>query len=130
MRFVKALSATMIGRGGVLVKGSRGRSLYDDARACIRVYRKGRQNCLRRKDYFFHASYGNLSSGVFHVLMLKPFELTVLGEGLTTVTSSVVFEKPIHLWGVFDEIDVSKDWDLEVWAFSDSERLLPVDFAP
>ena len=124
MRFVRALASVLVGgRNAMLSKGNPARQWYNDAKAVFRVYRKGRQDELRRKYVWSHLSYGNLSSGLFYVLRLDPVEATCFGEDVREITLQVVVE-PVHFWTIFEDVDVSKDFDGEVWRIKESQTLL------
>ena len=116
MRFVKALTHVFIGRpSGVLLKGMHGRILYDNGRACVRIHRQGKTIILRPKDIWFHLSYGNLTGNIFHVFRLVAGASTVFGEELFRITLEWDGNEPSTLWDVLGEIDVTKNYDLEIW---------------
>jgi len=86
----------------MIVKGSYGRTLYESARAVLRVFRKGKADVLRRKDYWLHLGFGNINTGVFFGLELSGCSETVWGEGLWQITLKIE-NKPVHLWDLFRE---------------------------
>ena len=55
-----------------------------------------------------HLGWGNLSSGVFTVMALVPFSLTVFGEGLESL-EKVSFASPVAVAGLQAEWSQFKD---------------------
>ena len=98
-RFVLSLTTQLCGRGGVLSKGSATRAAYDVGRLCLRVYRKGREEEVREKDWFIHISYGNLNTSLFYVFRLITFSGTILGNVRELTLHADTVAGPRHLWG-------------------------------
>jgi len=109
--------------GSMIAKGSYGRTLYESARAVLRVFRKGKADVLRRKDYWLHLGFGNINTGVFFGLELSGCSETVWGEGLWQITLKIE-NKPVHLWDFFENVNVNKNWDAELWEFAQDESAL------
>jgi len=124
MRFVKSLASRLCGRGGVLAKGTQARGLFTAAQAVLRVFREGRQMTLREHDTWVHLSYGNLVNGIFYVLVLKTYEYTRLGD--RHQLSLLAEVKPQTWWGAFEDVNVEKDYDGEIWRLSERDEVLPV----
>ena len=126
MRFVRCLQVALVGtgsRGGILDKGSAGRSLYTSARLCLRVHRKGKASMVRNRDVVFHLGYGNLSTGLFYVLQLEACVATVFQEGMARIRLRAI-AVPIHFWDLFAELPLDRDLDIQGWSLYDGDEPL------
>ena len=123
MRFVRALASALIGNGGLLETRQPGRKLFDEAVGILRVYRKGKESVLRQKDVWSHLSYGNLVTGLFTVLKLVASDSTVWGEGRDEICLRGDTCEGVNFWDLFFGIDVSRDYDAELWRTSDALTL-------
>ena len=133
MRFVRSLTNTLCyGKDALLAKGRPGRALYDTARCVCRVFRKGRALDLRSKDVWCFLGYGNLNTRVFYVLRLDECEFTVFGGPGTHQIILKAYLQPMHLWDLYEDLNLEKDYDLELWHLTASDaivvRWMPVFF--
>eukprot|EP00974_Lingulodinium_polyedra_P059970 5779706-Lingulodinium_polyedra.AAC.1 len=79
------------------------------------------------KDRWVHLSFGNLSTALFYVLVLKPNVATVVFDGASFIHLDADTSKARHLWDVFHTHSFDKDWDMELWCIvSSNDR--PADF--
>jgi hypothetical protein len=125
MRFVRGLTACLLAAGtGLLIKGKPARKLYDEGRAVVRVFKKEKRHVLRPKDVWAHLSFGNLVSTLFHVAVLVESTETIYGEGFTDITLQWDGRRPATWWIAFLTVDITKNYDLEIWELADAPTLV------
>jgi len=80
-------------------------------------------------DLWFHLSYGNLVSKIFTVV---PLVLDFAGDDGSDGRADLLVAQdtqPVSLWQALRELDVTKDWDVDMWELSDAKHRVP-EFIP
>ena len=80
-------------------------------------------------DLWFHLSYGNLVSKIFTVV---PLVLDHAGDDGSDGKADLLVAQdmqPVSLWQALRELDLTKDWDVDMWELSSAKRQAP-EFIP
>ena len=118
IQFARSVVSGLIASRGCLKKGTPGRDLYNEARAVVRIVRKGHLDDIRPKDTWLHIGWVNFNSGLITVMVIEPFERTLYTENMRSILLRIKVFRGVHLWDALAHIEKEKDYDGESWEMS------------